>query len=383
MPTKRKSAQGVAGAVKRLKNATTRAKPIANQRALIPSLTQDDFDKITQKVTKEVTANLEKKLDSYFQKKATTEADDAVRANVETVSNNIQGTDEANDTLIVDDVISPEVLTDRPPQISVKNKTCGQSNFVSCSLTTGGNIPDKIKQNIWLGKFVDFRSLIDEDEVKFKFQFGKVGENNELSLVEERNKKSLSLNQWLTAWNKFTAIICTKTPDLGSQLPHHLDIILEMSRDGGNWQYYDTEFRKLIEKGEAQWGNTHLELFMRAKLQGRSNHTSTKNNNTRWPIGVCFTFHRGMSCKYGNSCRYQHKCFNCGFNHPFSSCKKPVSLPFKFTTHSSNNNNSNNSKQFSNFNQPFRGENRNTTGTRPNGQITIPDKPIGKTIDRK
>ena len=55
----------------------------------------------------------------------------------------------------------------------------------------------------------------------------------------------------MTAWKKFTAIICTKKPELVSQLPHHLEIILDMTREGGNWQYYDVEFRRLVEKREA------------------------------------------------------------------------------------------------------------------------------------
>ena len=56
-------------------------------------------------------------------------------------------------------------------------------------------------------------------------------------------------------------------PELGPLLSHHLQLILEMSREKGNWQYYDSEFRKLVEKVEAQWGSTHLELYLRARLK--------------------------------------------------------------------------------------------------------------------
>ncbi|VDI81279.1 Hypothetical predicted protein [Mytilus galloprovincialis] len=52
--------------------------------------------------------------------------------------------------------------------------------------------------------------------------------------------------------------------------------------------------RKLIERGEAQWGSTHLELYLRAKLQGKviTGNDNNKSGNTRWPSGVCFSFIR-------------------------------------------------------------------------------------------
>ncbi|CAC5404254.1 unnamed protein product [Mytilus coruscus] len=122
---------------------------------------------------------------------------------------------------------------------------------------------------------------------KIDYNLFKGPDNPELSITEDRNKRTLTLNHWLSAWNKFTAIICTKNPELGSVIPHHIESILEMSREGGNWQYYDIQFRKLLERGEAQWGCTHLKLYLRAKLQVnvKSGNDNNKSGNTRWPIG--------------------------------------------------------------------------------------------------
>ncbi|CAC5413248.1 unnamed protein product [Mytilus coruscus] len=94
--------------------------------------------------------------------------------------------------------------------------------------------------------------------------------------------------------------MCTKNPELGSVIPHHMEIIPEKSRVEGNWQYYDIEFRKLLERGEAQWGCTHLELYLRAKLQVNvksENDNTNKSGNTRWSIGVCFSFHKCLGSK--------------------------------------------------------------------------------------
>ncbi|CAG2229024.1 unnamed protein product [Mytilus edulis] len=293
MPPKRQSSYGVAGAIKKMKSAAQRKKT----STAIPNVQEAE-----------------------------------VQSHVDNLNRNIQGNGEQNnDSNNV--VVSPEVLAVQPNVD--KQIVGGQSAFVSCSLKPGGNITDKIKQQIWAGQYINFHSLLENDETKYRLQLVHGADNPELSITEERNKKTLTLNQWLSAWNKFISIICTKTPELGSVIPHHMELIMEMSREGGNWQFYDIEFRKLIERGEAM-GSTHLELYLRAKLQGKviTGNDNNKSGNTRWPSGVCFSFHKGLGCKFGDKCKFQHRCFNCGFNHSFSTCRKPVQLPYKFTQNS-------------------------------------------------
>lgn len=368
MPPKRKSSEGVIGAVKRFKTAARgRQRSTAVPPATPSSLSKSEMETLTKKVSDVVSSRLESKMEEMIQRALSTnqppqpaQMATLVDAEVSQLAATISGTEEhakvsnSNNT----DSCSQEVLA-TTSLIKTTHKLSTQSNFVSSSLKPGENISDKLKAEIRAGKYVDFRQLVNDDDQKFKLKFNRNGEDNELSLIEEKNKKSLSLQQWLMAWNKFTAIFCTKNPELGSDFPHHLDIVLEMSREGGNWQFYDSEFRKLVEKGEAQWGNTHLELFLKAKLQGKQTqyNFSSKTNNARWPWGVCFPFHRGLGCKFGDNCRFQHRCFNCGFHHAFSNCKKPVSTPFKFVSDNTAN------RKSGNFNQPFRGDNKHSPST--------------------
>ncbi|CAC5358435.1 unnamed protein product [Mytilus coruscus] len=58
-------------------------------------------------------------------------------------------------------------------------------------------------------------------------------------------------------------------------------------------------------------GCTHLELYLRAKLQvnvksGTDN--TNKSGNTLWPIGVCFSFHKGLGWSSINDSIPQDKC---------------------------------------------------------------------------
>lgn len=387
MPPKRQSSYGVAGAIKKMKTAAQRKKTstaIPSRPSTPPNnatvISPDVMEELTNRVTERVASRMERRMEEIFDKitskgnNGNSDVQEAeVQHHMDTLNRNIQGTcngEQNHDNNNV--VVSPEVLAVQPTVD--KQIVGGQSAFVSCSLKTGGNIPDKIKQQIWAGKYIDFHSLFENDETKYRLQLVQGADNPELSITEERNKKTLTLNQWLSAWNKFTAIICTKNPELGSVIPHHMEIILEMSREGGNWQFYDIEFRKLLERGEAQWGCTHLELYLRAKLQGnvKSGNDNNKSGNTRWPVGVCFSFHKGLGCKFGDKCKFQHRCFNCGFNHSFSTCKKPVRLPYKFTQ------TSNNSKKIQGGNnQPFRGpslsSNRDDTSS-PRTEKNVPTR---------
>ncbi|CAG2214795.1 unnamed protein product [Mytilus edulis] len=384
MPPKRQASFGVAGAIKKMKTAAQRKQNSTVRPSGPPNppnnptvMSPDVMEELTNRVTERVASRMERRMEEIFDKIASknngnSDVQEAeVQHHVENMNRNIQGNGEQNnDNNIV--VVSPEVLAVQPTVD--KQIIGGQSAFVSCSLKPGGNIPDKIKQQIWAGQYINFHALLENDETKYRLQLVHGADNPELSITEEQNKKTLTLNQWLSAWNKFTAIICTKNPKLGSVIPHHMEIILEMSREGGNWQMYDIEFRKLIERGEAQWGCTHLELYMRAKLQGnlKTGNDNNKSGNTRWPVGVCFSFHKGLGCKFNDKCKFQHRCFNCGFNHSFSACKKPVRLPYKFTQ------NSNNIKKIQGGNnQPFRGpsvsNNRDDTSS-PRTDKTVPTR---------
>ena len=53
---------------------------------------------------------------------------------------------------------------------------------------------------------------------------------------------------------------------------------------------------------------------------------TSKNTQT----GLCRSFHRDRRCSLGIRCKFSHKCFNCGLNHSFSSCMRPIFRPFRY-----------------------------------------------------
>ena len=72
--------------------------------------------------------------------------------------------------------------------------------------------------------------------------------------------------QWTTAWNRFTAVLTVKSPELAPALAHHMEVVLRIAEKRGDWAYYDVAFRGNVAKNEACWGQTHLEVFLLAML---------------------------------------------------------------------------------------------------------------------
>ncbi|XP_062601836.1 uncharacterized protein LOC134263501 [Saccostrea cucullata] len=121
------------------------------------------------------------------------------------------------------------------------------------------------------------------------------------------------MHDWLTAWNRFSAIYCMKYPDQQAQLAKHLEAVREIADAKGNWKDYDRDFRTLVAQGQVAWGDVHMELYVNARLT----------------TSACFQYHSGKHCQAGMSCRFQHRCYNCSGAHPFVQCTKPTKHPFR------------------------------------------------------
>jgi hypothetical protein len=110
-----------------------------------------------------------------------------------------------------------------------------------------------------------------------------------------------------------------------------------LAQKGGDWQRYDTQFRKLKAQFSMRWELPHLELWMDClnnpskpfptkpiksgyksfRPQRREyNQTHSQSKFANYPKGVCFDFHAYAKCKRGEECTYSHKCFTTGCGGP-------------------------------------------------------------------
>ncbi|KAL3859563.1 hypothetical protein ACJMK2_009779 [Sinanodonta woodiana] len=359
MATKRKSSAGVGQAVKRVQSTSTSKQQEQQQTSGVTptamTAEQVTIDRLTQQVVQQITpvitAQIDKKLDhilGFLQ--GTTPGHQPATSSLEQE----QGST-ATTSALTDHIVQQSVGTSVAQATSSLTGLSGirtpndllrpvatldahsQSSFVSTSIDITASVPEKIKQHIWAGAYIDFNTLLSTyTDNTYRLQVDRTTNTSELNLFPVAKTLPLSINQWITAWNRFTTIICMKSPTLSTSLSHHMEVVMKLSERRAHWRYYDEQFRHLIERGEAKWGATHLELYLRSVLDSMGDRVPA--NTARIPLsvsrvnppkGACFNHHKGLHCSAGIGCKYQHNCLNCLDPHPFIKCKLPIQHPFK------------------------------------------------------
>ena len=122
-------------------------------------------------------------------------------------------------------------------------------------------------------------------------------------------------------------------PHTSKGLGVHYANVSRLMADRGDWLAYDMGFRKMIERGLCVWGDTHSAMYQKAlpkfnapnKKQEihttQQKHNTTQQKQKSVPQGWCIDFHSKSECSR-TQCRFNHKCFLCGIEHPAISCDK-------------------------------------------------------------
>ena len=337
MPAKRKAAQGVAAAVQKAKTRreTTATSKAAKQPSQYTSpgvqLTTTPVHGLStaqlEQVTEQVAAKVMDALAPILQRlPQATAPETTVTATPDTTCSAVQTlAPEVAVQEVVDEAISN--ITGRCPQ-PLQN----QSAFHSGSVAVTATVPERVKQKIWANQFVEMGELLGpEREPVYTLQL--LGSTNPtLQMVPKATRRGqLSFSQWTMAWNRFGAILAEQSADLSPKLAHHFETIFQLEEKGADWLYYDTEFRQMVHRGEAAWGTTHLELFLKAHLNRKEvTPGSFSKASSPFPRGVCVAYHSAGHCQKGLQCRFQHRCFNCLGDHPFVRCRRPQGKPKLF-----------------------------------------------------
>lgn len=162
------------------------------------------------------------------------------------------------------------------------------SGFVKCSTSVAieARVPDKLKSKIWSKQYVDFGSLLlrnKQGKEKRSLQVENSMKPGMLTIHqverEDTDRELFSMNDWLTAWNRYMAIYCIKYPHEQAKLAKHLEAVRDIADAKGNWYSYDEDFRSLIEQGHVQWGDVHMKLYVNARLTSSQSIKTTNPHN--------------------------------------------------------------------------------------------------------
>jgi hypothetical protein len=172
---------------------------------------------------------------------------------------------DATDQIIQESVASAVVSHTE----KLAGKTTG--GFVSTSVSIDARMSDKIKSKIWSKQFIDFATLLSKDnksKSKLCLQVEQSDYPGKLTIYQlDTNGESeltvSTMHDWITAWNRFSAIYCLKFPNEQPKLAKHFEAVRNIADARGNWQTYDFDFRTLVAQGEIEWGggDIHMEFL--------------------------------------------------------------------------------------------------------------------------
>ena len=202
--------------------------------------------------------------------------------------------------------------------------------FTSPSLPIDARVSEKIRSKIWNNEFFDFADLLSNPVFEDRYQLTLSNSSTQkfpALWVEplSRAKKHMSIETWLSCLHNFVGVYTSRFPHEAPALMKYGEVVQDLAARGGNWKFYDENFRFLRQAQPASfpWGVTHWELWMRAQHSVKqqtnaANPGRAKPQDRGTSKGYCFKFHKGMECI--PNCAYKHLCYKCQGSHPVSRC---------------------------------------------------------------
>ena len=212
-------------------------------------------------------------------------------------------------------------------------------------LVIGGHVDETMQQKIVKGEYIDFGKLIPRDRIMAE-------EDGRMELVV-RNGKTFwtpvcetvtinSFNRWEQAFRIYSNIYTRAHPHKSSKLIQYNHVIhsISLTYVWDNVYGYDKEFRLHLSKHPDRNWAVILQQAWSMKLRDRitntrfgeqqqirhpangGNNMGESNGGAKFAKGdACKLYNRGY-CRFGNSCKFAHKCSYCGkMGHAIINCR--------------------------------------------------------------
>ena len=211
-----------------------------------------------------------------------------------------------------------------------------------------------LKTKIQKGEFVDLDRLLPKTRTEIMGHEGAlqqfVNKNGTTYWAPpERDSRITNVRRWEQAFRVYAAIYCKANPTRSSEIWQYVYVIntAAVSYAWENVYFYDFTFRQLMaERPSRSWGKTYTQLWNLAMCdhlpknnsfsmhkengQGHFNASGTSagqsssggTQSTSWRDRCCWRYNKGSKCRKW-SCRYDHRCSNCGsWSHNKQNCSK-------------------------------------------------------------
>ena len=138
----------------------------------------------------------------------------------------------------------------------------------------------------------------------------------------------------------YTTVYCTKNPSRAREIWQYVSIIntASMSYNWENVYNYDIVFRQLMEFNPGRsWAVTYNQMWNlsmttplvqsnqnnRRSFVGGANNFSSNSSGSKKKIDYCWSFNKGVKCKFGKKCKFIKRCSYCDdASHGVVNCNK-------------------------------------------------------------
>ena len=210
------------------------------------------------------------------------------------------------------------------------------------------HVSANLKEQIKLGEYVDLDKLLPKDNI---FPSRTVASNEtKLEWVQSEGStylvpaKSVShINcfcRWEQAFRVYATIYCTQNPERSHEVWQYMSVIntASMSYNWDNIYNYDMVFRQLMEfNTKRSWAVTYNRMWnlsMTNPLVNNHGHNqaqrrysnpggSFNQQGQKRKIDYCWSFNKGLRCKFGKKCKFIERCSYCdAASHGVVNCDK-------------------------------------------------------------
>ena len=248
----------------------------------VSSLTQQITDKITSQLTETITKNVIDNLSAagLFIPQTSGSVSHPVTPIV-------QATSDANSSVTLtvpnqtcdDDVASPSTSSGTIPTLiptytssasstsveiigdsSAKESGFTKRNFIFTSVPMHLRVPQKTKEKIWSGDFVELSTLVDEevDDITINIKSGKI------STKPVVRRRFMNIEQWTDAFNLYASVYRIKFPDEADQFSTYMNRVRRIASERGAWFYYDKNFRQIRKEANLRRDDIETDLYYTA-----------------------------------------------------------------------------------------------------------------------
>ena len=211
------------------------------------------------------------------------------------------------------------------------------------------HIDPNLKRKIENGEYVDLDKLLPKDSAFA----GRTVQTNETKLEWVQSEGSTYLvlaksvskincfRRWEQAFRMYVTLYCTKNPERAREIWQYISVIntAAMSYNWDNVYNYDIVFRQLMEFNPSRsWAVTYNQMWnlsmtnpitgnnggqRRGFLNGNGNQSSLASSQNKRKMDYCWSFNKGVRCKFGKKCKFIEQCSYCdSTSHGVISCDK-------------------------------------------------------------